>query len=191
MTSGRTEVVCVVIFGGDESFIEIAYDINFVSLTQTVFTSHAFVHCCCLTDIDYCSTTECLNGGTCIPLLGGSKCNCTYGYSGPQCNKGIHVFIPSHFAYFLFAEFVWLPFVKISLQFKEVTLLIESVYKICVLKKVKAFITYVDTWYYYEIKSEIQCENDKFSRKEHFCVTSGINSALIKTMQKTRYWDTN
>eukprot|EP00057_Strongylocentrotus_purpuratus_P013451 XP_011667925.1 PREDICTED: fibropellin-1-like [Strongylocentrotus purpuratus] len=39
----------------------------------------------CETDIDYCSTTPCMNGGICIDEVNNFTCNCAAGYKGDTC----------------------------------------------------------------------------------------------------------
>ena len=42
----------------------------------------------CETNIDNCVGIVCGNGGTCVDGVAQSFCHCTFGNSGPTCNKG-------------------------------------------------------------------------------------------------------
>lgn len=35
--------------------------------------------------MDYCASSPCKNGGTCMNLLGSFSCNCTAEYTGTYC----------------------------------------------------------------------------------------------------------
>ncbi|XP_033634228.1 fibropellin-1-like [Asterias rubens] len=36
---------------------------------------------------DHCSPNPCAHGGTCMPVVGGFRCNCTEGWGGVHCNR--------------------------------------------------------------------------------------------------------
>ena len=39
-------------------------------------------------DIDECASNTCDNGGTCVDLVNGHRCQCVDGYTGEQCKAG-------------------------------------------------------------------------------------------------------
>ena len=41
-----------------------------------------------LVDINECSSTDCMNGATCIDDVNAYTCACVAGYTGPHCEKG-------------------------------------------------------------------------------------------------------
>ncbi|CAH1777875.1 unnamed protein product, partial [Owenia fusiformis] len=51
----------------------------------------------CETNIDYCLSRPCLNGGTCIPSLGGFTCTCVQGFTGILCETAIGQCPPNYF----------------------------------------------------------------------------------------------
>lgn len=53
---------------------------------STVLQKKSFFVCCFLSGKpDPCSSSPCLNGGTCFHYLGKYKCECTEAYSGRRC----------------------------------------------------------------------------------------------------------
>ena len=55
---------------------------------------------CLLSDIKECNSAPCLNGGSCIDLLSGYKCNCMAGYTGRRCEKGKNSAYLSNIAFY-------------------------------------------------------------------------------------------
>ncbi len=41
---------------------------------------------------DLCTSSTCLNGGTCFPTLGSFKCKCLANYTGFYCEKSLLIF---------------------------------------------------------------------------------------------------
>ena len=44
-----------------------------------------------VSDIDYCITVACKNGGSCLDGLDKYVCSCAAGFSGDHCETGIHI----------------------------------------------------------------------------------------------------
>ena len=44
-----------------------------------------FMHICCLSDVDECASSPCINRGTCIDGVDKYTCICTSGYTGNIC----------------------------------------------------------------------------------------------------------
>jgi hypothetical protein len=43
----------------------------------------------CEQRIDFCDTDPCLNGATCVPLVGDFKCQCIPGFMGKRCEEDV------------------------------------------------------------------------------------------------------
>ena len=48
--------------------------------------SHVF--CCCVTDVDECDSSPCLNGGVCTDRVNKFRCSCPQGFIGVTCQTG-------------------------------------------------------------------------------------------------------
>lgn len=59
----------------------------------------------CVTDINECSPTPCMNGGSCTDLVNGYSCDCTSGFTGDQCRAGNKILSSWHPAPTLHAGF--------------------------------------------------------------------------------------
>src|SRR6218665_3763576 len=52
---------------------------------------------CLLTEINYCESSPCANGGSCESIVNGYVCHCQPGYTGDHCEHGEHDFhLESH-----------------------------------------------------------------------------------------------
>ena len=50
--------------------------------------SEGYTGAACETDINYCDSTPCNNGGTCTELDTGFSCQCSSAYTGVTCGEG-------------------------------------------------------------------------------------------------------
>ena len=46
-----------------------------------------------LIDINDCENSPCANGGTCEDLVDNFECTCAEGYTGPNCDEGVFMFL--------------------------------------------------------------------------------------------------
>lgn len=44
--------------------------------------------CVCCTDVNECASSPCTNNATCVDLVDAYSCQCTAGFTGPQCSYG-------------------------------------------------------------------------------------------------------
>ena len=65
------------------SFIQLSV-LKYIQISLNRFPPHIIA---IVIDIDDCMPNRCLNGGTCIDLVGGYSCSCATYYSGRNCAK--------------------------------------------------------------------------------------------------------
>lgn len=65
--------------------------------TVCTFVSTFVYHNILFSAIDDCAPAPCQNGGTCVDLVGGYRCDCKAGYTGSDCETGYVLDSPLHF----------------------------------------------------------------------------------------------
>ena len=68
-------------------YINVKYNNLIKIVLLYMFTSQLYlITILYISDIDYCSSNICANGGTCENGVNTYTCNCATGFTGPNCN---------------------------------------------------------------------------------------------------------